>query len=440
MMGESLFVTAPVYPASVPGQSSQPYPRAFGHARVCRSVLKAVTASNLFIIASMTETQSGRANAASASVNMTERRARQRSSELDVEFGNIRKSFGEIEVLKGVSLDIRRGEFFSLLGPSGCGKTTLLRILAGFDFADSGTVKLRGQEVSHLPPNARSVNTVFQNYALFPHMTIWDNVAFGLKMRQVPMAEQKERITRALETVEIAQFAQRRPQQLSGGQRQRVALARAIVNEPQVLLLDEPLSALDRKLREQLQVELMRLQSRLDLTFIFVTHDQEEALTMSDRIAVMYQGQIEQLGAAEEMYERPATPFVAQFLGRSNCVSATVTGKNQAESVLGTLSISDPLPKSGEVLLGMRPEKLQLSRTGFGNRPNQVRATVTDEVYAGAVGNFRLLTTSEVELEVSLINTGLSETDFQLGEELVVYLPPEQWRVLQGKPLDLEAL
>jgi spermidine/putrescine transport system ATP-binding protein len=375
----------------------------------------------------------------SPAMNMDERRKRQRSSELDVEFTNIRKAFGDVEVLKGVSLNIARGEFFSLLGPSGCGKTTLLRILAGFEFADSGTVKLRGAEVAHLPPNERSVNTVFQNYALFPHMSVWDNVAFGLKMRKVPVSEQRDRISKALETVEIAAFAQRKPQQLSGGQRQRVALARAIVNEPQVLLLDEPLSALDRKLREQLQVELMRLQSRLGLTFIFVTHDQEEALTMSDRLAVMYKGQIEQLGTAEEVYERPNTPFVAQFLGRSNCFSATVLGPQQVNSPLGTLTVDARLPKHGEVLLGIRPEKIQVSRSSNGGGFNCVEAVVTDEVYAGAVAGFRLRTlTGDLELEVSLMNAGVTDTDFEIGETVTVHLPSSQLRLLQGEIIDLE--
>ncbi len=362
-------------------------------------------------------------------LNMGERRKRQLEGALDVEFKDIRKSFGDFEVLKGVSLEIRRGEFFSLLGPSGCGKTTLLRILAGFEYADSGEVRLRGQDVSQLPPNQRSVNTVFQNYALFPHMSVADNVAFGLKMRKIPANEIKERVGKVMEMVEIGQFAARKPQQLSGGQRQRVALARALVNEPQVVLLDEPLSALDRKLRMSLQVELMRLQSRLNLTFIFVTHDQEEALTMSDRLAVMNKGRIEQLGVAEEMYEKPATPFVAKFLGSSNLIVGTVIGPNRVRTVLGELEVRDALPASGEVQLSIRPEKIQLSRQKTSGI-NQVNARITDEIYSGAENEYRLQA-GEFELSVETMNTGLQAQDFEPGEDVVAHLPPERLIVLR---------
>ncbi len=365
-------------------------------------------------------------------INQAERRKRQLESAVDVHFKDITKSFGENPVLKGINLEIRRGEFFSLLGPSGCGKTTLLRILAGFEFQDAGEVFLRGQEVSKLPPNQRSVNTVFQSYALFPHMTVADNVAFGLKMRKVPNAEIKSRVERALEMVEIGAFAKRRTAELSGGQRQRVALARALVNEPQVLLLDEPLSALDRKLRMSLQVELMRLQQQLGLTFIFVTHDQEEALTMSDRIAVMNKGVIEQLGGCEEIYERPATPFVAKFLGSSNLLDGKVTGANRVKTDLGELVVADSLPSSGSVRLSIRPEKVQISRQGFGSAPNQLKATVTDEIYSGAENEYRLLCTDHFELSVEVMNTGLESHDFEPGETVVAHLPPQHLVVISG--------
>ncbi len=374
-----------------------------------------------------------------STMNATERRKRQLEDTIDVHFQDIRKSFGAFDVLKGINLEIRRGEFFSLLGPSGCGKTTLLRILAGFEFADSGGVFLRGQDVAKLPPNQRSVNTVFQNYALFPHMTVAENVGFGLKMRK--QTEIKSKVDTALEMVEITQFATRKPNQLSGGQRQRVALARALVNEPQVVLLDEPLSALDRKLRQSLQVELMRLQSRLGLTFIFVTHDQEEALTMSDRLAVMNKGQIEQLGVAEEMYERPATPFVAKFLGSSNLITGTVIGPNKLSTPFGELEVQDPLPKSGEVQVSLRPEKVQLSRTGFGAMPNQVVATITDEIYSGAENEYRLHCAGDLELSAEVMNSGLEHHDFEPGERVIAYLPPERLVVLGGaklSDLDLE--
>jgi spermidine/putrescine transport system ATP-binding protein len=365
-------------------------------------------------------------------LNLGERRKRQLEENSDVTFGNVRKSFGDLEVLKGISLEIRRGEFFSLLGPSGCGKTTLLRILAGFEFADSGEVKLRGQDVSQLPPNQRNVNTVFQNYALFPHMSIWDNVAFGLKMRKVAASEINSRVEKALETVEIASKARNKPAQLSGGQRQRVALARAIVNEPQVLLLDEPLSALDRKLRANLQVELMRLQSRLAMTFIFVTHDQEEALTMSDRLAVMNRGVIEQLGRPEEMYEHPANAYVAKFLGSSNTIVATVIAPHRVKTAFGELETECDLPASGEVVLAIRPEKISLSRTQSSNI-NTVAVKITDEIYSGAMDAYRVKTSDGTELEVSAMNIGEVLLDFETGETLYASFPAHKLILLEAQ-------
>ena len=365
-------------------------------------------------------------------LNIGERRKRVLEDSVDVHFKDIRKAFGEVEVLKGINLEIRRGEFFSLLGPSGCGKTTLLRILAGFEFADSGAVILRGQDVAPLAPNQRSVNTVFQNYALFPHMTVADNVAFGLKMRKIPSAQIKDKVRSALEMVEIGAFADRRPAQLSGGQRQRVALARAIVNEPQVLLLDEPLSALDRKLRVNLQVELMRLQARLGLTFIFVTHDQEEALTMSDRIAVMNKGVIEQLGGVQEMYERPANAYVAKFLGSSNLLEGTVVGENRVKTVLGELEVRDYLPAIGkDVLLSIRPEKISLAKTQSSTQ-NTVSVRVTDDIYQGATGAYRVKTSTGIELEVNTMNSGVTDSDFSIDDQLFAYLPANLMVVLQG--------
>ena len=374
-------------------------------------------------------------------LNIGERRKRVLDERVDVHFKDIRKSFGDAQVLKGINLEIRRGEFFSLLGPSGCGKTTLLRILAGFEFADSGAVLLRGQDVAPLAPNQRSVNTVFQNYALFPHMTVSENVAFGLKMRKVPAAQIKDKVMSALEMVEISAFADRRPAQLSGGQRQRVALARAIVNEPQVLLLDEPLSALDRKLRVNLQVELMRLQARLGLTFIFVTHDQEEALTMSDRIAVMNKGVIEQLGGVQEMYERPSNAYVAKFLGSSNLLEGTVTAPNTVKTILGELEVRDHLPNVGkDVLLSIRPEKIQLSKVQ-NSIQNTVSVSVTDDIYQGATGAYRVKTTTGFELEVNTMNSGVTDSDFEVGDQLYAHLPANLMVVLQGNSrLDTDAL
>ncbi|HET9498408.1 MAG TPA: spermidine/putrescine ABC transporter ATP-binding protein, partial [Candidatus Limnocylindria bacterium] len=235
--------------------------------------------------------------------------------DVDVRLEHVSKSFGETVAVDDLSLEIWRGEFFSMLGPSGCGKTTTLRMIGGFEEPTSGTVYLGDQDVTGLPPFKRNVNTVFQNYALFPHLSIYENVAFGLRRKKVADAEIKTRVGEMLELVELPGFEQRKPTMLSGGQQQRVALARALINHPQVLLLDEPLGALDLKLRKQMQIELKRIQSEVGITFIYVTHDQEEAMTMSDRIAVMRHGKIEQLGTPEELYERPTTAFVAGFLG-----------------------------------------------------------------------------------------------------------------------------
>ncbi|MFI5034915.1 MAG: ABC transporter ATP-binding protein [Acidimicrobiales bacterium] len=236
------------------------------------------------------------------------------------------KRFGAHDAVADVDLDIARGEFFTMLGPSGSGKTTLLRVIAGFEVPDGGSIFLRGVDVTRLPPYQRGVNTVFQDYALFPHFNVADNVAYGLRVRRVPRAQRAERVEAALSMVRMNDFAQRKPAQLSGGQRQRVALARAIVNEPEVLLLDEPLGALDLKLRQEMQVELKRIQRQVGITFIYVTHDQEEALTMSDRLAVFRDGRIEQIGQPADVYEHPATEFVASFVGTSNVI-ATATGR-----------------------------------------------------------------------------------------------------------------
>src|ERR1700674_1787610 len=230
----------------------------------------------------------------------------------------VRKSYGQVLAVAGVDLTVKEGEFFTLLGPSGSGKTTLLRLIAGFERPDSGRIELAGRDVTGVPPYARETNTVFQDYALFPHMSVADNIGYGLKVKGIARPERQERVQRALKMVRLDGLDKRRPNQLSGGQRQRVALARAVVNEPEVLLLDEPLGALDLKLRQEMQLELKRIQKEVGITFVYVTHDQEEALTMSDRIAVMARGGIEQVGPPVEVYERPASEFVAGFIGISN--------------------------------------------------------------------------------------------------------------------------
>jgi len=237
---------------------------------------------------------------------------------------SVGKRFGDVVAVRETNLDIRDGEFFSMLGPSGCGKTTTLRMIAGFEVPDEGRVVLRGADVTNVPPNQRNVNTVFQHYALFPHMSVVDNVSFGLELKRVPRGERRDRVKQMLEVVQLEGMEKRKPQQLSGGQQQRVALARALVNRPAALLLDEPLGALDVKLRKQMQLELKRIQTELGTTFVYVTHDQEEALTMSDRIAVMNGGDIEQIGDPKEIYEHPQTPFVADFVGSLNAFDLRV--------------------------------------------------------------------------------------------------------------------
>src|SRR5665213_609104 len=245
-----------------------------------------------------------------------------------VELQSVSKRFGDFAAVCGIDLDIHAGEFLTLLGPSGCGKTTLLRMISGFETPTEGTVRLAGQNVTHVPPYRRDVNQVFQSYALFPHLNVQRNIAFGLTMKKIPADQIRQRVNRVIELVSLTGLEHRKPSELSGGQKQRVALARALVCEPKVLLLDEPLAALDAKLRRAMQFELKRLQSRLGITFLFVTHDQEEALVMSDRIAVINKGRIEQIGAVNEIYHRPATAFVADFLGQANVLEARVESRD----------------------------------------------------------------------------------------------------------------
>ncbi|MEO8207751.1 MAG: ABC transporter ATP-binding protein [Chloroflexota bacterium] len=299
---------------------------------------------------------------------------------------------GVIVAVDHIDLEVRAGEFFSLLGPSGCGKTTTLRMIGGFEQPTSGLIELAGQDVTWLPPYKRNVNTVFQSYALFPHLTIFDNVAFGLRRRKVEQAEVKRRVSEILELVELPGYERRKPGQLSGGQAQRVALARALVNKPSVLLLDEPLGALDLKLRKQMQVELKRIQQDVGITFIYVTHDQEEAMTMSDRIAVMNKGKYEQLGDPETLYERPATEFVAGFLGVSNLLGATL-GDPDGEYVSVVLthgaSIRIPASLKGNtptLRIGVRPEKIRLYAEGapVPDQMNRLEGQVMDASYLGA--------------------------------------------------------
>ncbi len=291
-------------------------------------------------------------------------------SEVDVRLERVTKDFGETVAVDDLSLDIPEGEFFSLLGPSGCGKTTTLRMVGGFEEPTRGTIYLRGRDVTNLPPYKRDVNTVFQSYALFPHLDVYENVAFGLRRRKVGKEEIRTRVTDSMRLVDLAGFEKRRPSQMSGGQQQRVALARALVNSPKVLLLDEPLGALDLKLRKQMQLELKRIQSEVGITFVYVTHDQEEAMTMSNRLAVMRLGRIEQIGPPEEVYESPMTEFVAGFLGASNMLEGEMKERSDGMSavllmggdVVHLPAERAPFATGTSVKVGVRPEKVHITR------------------------------------------------------------------------------
>jgi spermidine/putrescine transport system ATP-binding protein len=318
-----------------------------------------------------------------------------------IELRNVFKKFGTFTAVDGISLNIRAGEFLTLLGPSGCGKTTLLRMISGFESPDAGSVYLGEKDVTALPPYRREVNQVFQSYALFPHLTVQKNVEFGLKMKRLPRATIGTKAAAILKIVNLAGMEDRKPDQLSGGQRQRVALARALVCEPKVLLLDEPLAALDAKLRRSMQMELKRLQAKVGITFVFVTHDQEEAITMSDRIAVMNHGRIEQLGTPFEVYHRPTTRFVATFLGQTNLLSAVVVNRKDGTARVrltdGTeLSCDDAeLPAGDDVLLSIRPEHVNLSGEPSENR---IEVKLVERIFKGPFEQLLLRTAGGLEL------------------------------------------
>jgi spermidine/putrescine transport system ATP-binding protein len=332
---------------------------------------------------------------------------------------NIRKSFGKTSVLHGVDLHVKKGEFLTLLGPSGCGKTTLLRIIAGLESTDTGTVVLDGADITYQPANKRPVNTVFQSYALFPHLNVADNVAFGLVARGVDKATIKTKVGAAMELVKITEFGARYPAQLSGGQKQRVALARALVNEPAVLLLDEPMSALDARLRTQVQVELRRLQRRLGTTFVLVTHDQDEAMAVSDRIVVMNGGRIEQEGMPRDVFDQPATRFVAEFLGAANLTSGTRVDAHKVNTAWGELVCNPPADWAAG-WVGVRPERVVITppATASGEpRPNTLQATVKEAVdRAGRQEVFF------EEVELSAMWSGAA---VKPGEKVTLSLPPE---------------
>ncbi|GAB3667178.1 ABC transporter ATP-binding protein [Actinocorallia lasiicapitis] len=336
-----------------------------------------------------------------------------------IQLVNITKSFmshGEtVQAVKGVNMEIGEGEFFSMLGPSGCGKTTTMRMIAGFDEPTSGEVYLHGKNVVGVPPNKRDVNMVFQSYALFPHMSIADNVAFGLKRKGVEKGEIARRVGEILEIVGLTGREKRRPKELSGGQQQRVALARALVNKPRALLLDEPLAALDLKLRQNMQVELKRIQREVGITFVFVTHDQGEALTMSDRIAVMNDGVVEQLGSPRAIYENPATKFVAGFIGTSNLLGGTVTEIIDGNAVIALGADENivvptaAVAVGGELELTVRPEKIDMTVAAPRPGCSRIRGTVTEVIYLGTSTNYNVRTSNGADFVVFTQNANNSD-------------------------------
>jgi spermidine/putrescine transport system ATP-binding protein len=361
--------------------------------------------------------------------------------DVDVRLVQVTKSFGDVIAVDRIDLDVVDGEFFSLLGPSGCGKTTTLRMIGGFDQPTSGRIELQGEDVTWLPPYKRNVNTVFQSYALFPHLSIFENVAFGLRRAGVKGSDVKARVTAMLKLVELPGFEARRPNQISGGQAQRVALARALINRPAVLLLDEPLGALDLKLRKQMQVELKRIQKEVGITFIYVTHDQEEAMTMSDRIAVMNHGRYEQLGDPETLYERPTTRFVAGFLGVSNLLGGLCEGTENGHGMIRLADDTMVMAPSSAVYgrttvdVGVRPEKIRLHHDddAMPSGHNHLEGTVVDASYMGVSTQYIVETRSGARVVVYEQNIERTTKDelWARGDEVRLTWSPDHTFVVE---------
>ncbi len=358
-----------------------------------------------------------------------------------LEVSNVVKVYGAMPngvlALKEVSINVENNEFFTLLGPSGCGKTTLLRMIAGFETITEGTIKLFGENIERLPANRRPVNTVFQQYALFPHMNVLQNVAFGLNMLGKSDIEAKSTAQRMLDMVQLGQYADRKPSQLSGGQQQRVALARALAPSPKLLLLDEPLSALDLKLRQAMRVELKQIQEELGITFIFVTHDQEEALTMSDRIAVMSNGEIQQIGTGKEIYESPGNVFVADFIGETNLLNARVQSSNEEEAIclIGkdtalTCSFTEPVSNDDSVTVSIRPERIALSKVSTSKKHAGIKGTVKRFAYLGTDTQCMLELEDGTDINVRVQNAHHNATDFTIGESAYIEIDPGAARIL----------
>jgi spermidine/putrescine transport system ATP-binding protein len=351
---------------------------------------------------------------------------------------DVTKRFGEVTAVDSVSMSIGKGEFFSMLGPSGCGKTTTLRMIAGFEEPTSGRIMLEGQDVTYVPAAKRPVNMVFQAYALFPHMSVKENIAFGLKIKKVGRVEVEERVAEAMRTVRLEGMEKRKPIQLSGGQQQRVALARALVNRPAALLLDEPLGALDLKLRKEMQLELKHLQVETQTTFVYVTHDQEEALTMSDRIAVMDRGVVEQVAAPRELYERPATPFVAGFIGVSNIIHMRADRREDGYAVMQLGEgehIMAPVGQGAvgaEFVMTVRPEKVKFADVG--DPQSRVSATVTDVIYIGSMTQYLVELPTDDRLVVHRLNDETRSRPVAVGDRVTLHWAAEHGFVIpQGE-------
>lgn len=357
---------------------------------------------------------------------------------------NVVKRFGRVAAVDGLSLDIRAGEFFALLGPSGCGKTTLLRMLAGFETPDGGRILLDGHDIAPVLPHRRPVNMMFQNYALFPHLSVRDNIAFGLKRAGMTRAGIETRVAEMLALVKLEGLERRKPDQLSGGQKQRVALARALARRPQVLLLDEPLAALDKKLRESTQAELMELQRRLGTTFVIVTHDQEEAMTMADRIGVMNAGRLQQVATPRQLYEAPNSRWIAEFVGDVNIFEGDVTSRDAgrlivATSNAGRIAATEPRPAVSDtsVCVAIRPEKLRLSRRGpasdavNASSMNRLEGTVSEVSYLGGLTVYKVALDAGAVLRASLANVARLDADaYAVGDRVVVWFAPDDGVVL----------
>jgi spermidine/putrescine transport system ATP-binding protein len=360
----------------------------------------------------------------------------------EIRLVDLTKDFREVRAVDNVSLDIGGAEFFSLLGPSGCGKTTTLRMIGGFEMPTGGRIELRGRDVTVEPPDKRPVNMVFQNYALFPHLDVAGNVGFGLRRKSVEKSEITRRVGEALDLVHLAGYDKRKPNQLSGGQQQRVALARALVNRPNVLLLDEPLGALDLKLRKRLQIELKRIQNEVGITFVYVTHDQEEALTMSDRIAVMHRGRVEQLGTPEELYERPETRFVADFIGTTNLLHGTVEAVDGETAVVRLNSgdccrvVRDGYAVGAPIDLSLRPESIAIQPADVTTN-GRITGAVEQVAYLGATVQYQVRTSGGLAMTILTPKVG---TRLPVGSAVALSWPPAEALVLGDRPSDREEI